>query len=94
MSDGVRLTEEELEERRQELLAKAEIDNGEQEDMDEAAVRKLFLLFDKRMKKNQDQRIKYAQKPEKYMNVNPLHFETTKTHFFRAKWIFTLIYTR
>ena len=93
MSDGVRLTEEELEERRQELLAKAEIDNGEQEDMDEAAVRKLFLLFDKRMKKNQDQRIKYAQKPEKYMNVSD-HLPSLVNQLFRAKWIFTLIYTR
>jgi len=93
VSDGVRLSEAELEERRQELLAKAEIDNGEQEDMDEAAARKLFLLFDKRMKKNQDQRIKYAQKPEKYMNVRTIIFHRL-LHFFRAKWIFMRTFTK
>ncbi len=87
------MTEAEMEERRQELLAKAEIDNGEQEDMDEAATRKLFLLFDKRMKKNQDQRIKYAQKPEKYMNVILKYFLFVYC-IFRAKWICTLIYTK
>jgi hypothetical protein len=93
VSDGVRLSEAELEERRQELLAKAEIDNGDQEDMNEAAARKLFLLFDKRMKKNQDQRIKYAQKPEKYMNVRTIIFRRL-LHFFRAKWIFTRTFTK
>jgi len=94
VSDGIRLTEAELEERRQELLAKAEIDNGEQEDMDEAAVRKLFLLFDKRMKKNQDQRIKYAQKPEKYMNsemdlyahIHEIKQLATQPHLYPLFW--------
>ena len=65
--DGVRLNEDELEERRQELLAKAEIQAGEAEELDEAQARKILALFDKRRVKNQDLRIKHAKKPEKFM---------------------------
>lgn len=65
--DGVRLNEDELEERRQELLAKAEIQAGEAEELDETQARKILALFEKRRVKNQDLRIKHAKKPEKFM---------------------------
>lgn len=65
--DGVRLTEEELEERRQELLAKAEIQAGEAEELDDTTARKILSLFEKRLRKNQELRIKFAKKPEKFM---------------------------
>ena len=80
--DGVRLTEEELEERRQELLAKAEIQvsqnfqfkttnkkfqAGEAEELDDTNARKILSLFEKRLRKNQELRIKFAKKPEKFM---------------------------
>ena len=65
--DGVRLDEEELEERRQELLAKAEIQAGDAEELDEANARKILALFEKRRSKNQELRIKHAKKAEKFM---------------------------
>ena len=65
--DGVRLNEDELEERRQELLAKAEIQAGDAEELDEANARKILALFEKRRGKNQELRIKHAKKPEKFM---------------------------
>lgn len=49
--DGVRLTEEELEERIQELLAKAEIQAGEAEELDDSNARKILSVFEKRLRK-------------------------------------------
>ena len=69
MNDGVHLNEDELEERRQELLAKAEIQSGDTNEVDDTAARKILSLFEKRLKSNQQLRIKYAAKPEKFMNV-------------------------
>ena len=69
VNEGVQLSEAELEERRQELLAKAEIQSGETEELDDAKARKLLALFEKRLKSNQQLRIKYLTKPEKFMKV-------------------------
>ena len=69
MNEGVKLSEAELEERRQELLAKAEIQSGETEELDDPKARKLLALFEKRLKSNQQLRIKYLTKPEKFMKV-------------------------
>jgi hypothetical protein len=74
VNEGVHLTEDELEERRQELLAKAEIQSSQPKEVDESAARKLLALFDKRLKTNQQLRIKYAQKPDKFMNVSRQRF--------------------
>ena len=69
VNEGVKLSEAELEERRQELLAKAEIQSGETEELDDQKARKLLALFEKRLKSNQQLRIKYLTKPEKFMKV-------------------------
>ena len=74
MNEGVKLSEAELEERRQELLAKAEIQSGETEELDDPKARKLLALFEKRLKSNQQLRIKYLTKPEKFMKVRLIKY--------------------
>ena len=74
MNEGVKLSEAELEERRQELLAKAEIQSGETEELDDPKARKLLALFEKRLKSNQQLRIKYLTKPEKFMKVRLINY--------------------
>jgi len=69
VSDGVHMTEDELQNRREELLAKAEIQAEETNELDEVAARKILSLFEKRLKSNQQLRIKYAGKPDKFMKV-------------------------
>lgn len=94
VSDGVKLSEEELEERRQELLAKAEIQSGETNELDDAAARKILALFEKRLKTNQQLRIKYAAKPEKFMSsemdlfglIQDLRMFATKPDLYELLW--------
>ena len=47
---------------------KAEIQAGDNaEELDEQNGRKILALFEKRLRKNQELRIKHAKKPEKFM---------------------------
>ena len=49
------------------LNLKAEIQAGDAEELDEQNGRKILALFEKRLRKNQELRIKHAKKPEKFM---------------------------
>ncbi|KAE9550831.1 hypothetical protein FO519_005959 [Halicephalobus sp. NKZ332] len=51
------------------ILAALENDETivEEDEMDENAVKKLFMQLDKRLKKNQELRVKHANEPEKFM---------------------------
>ena len=40
---------------------------GEAEELDDTNARKILSLFEKRLRKNQELRIKFAKKPEKFM---------------------------
>ncbi|KAK6634464.1 Beta-catenin-like protein 1 [Polyplax serrata] len=63
-SSGTGVTNEERE-RIQQMLEEAAA--NEEDVMDEAALKKLTLLFEKRTLKNQEMRIKFPENPEKFM---------------------------
>lgn len=54
-------------EERQKILDYVDQDNVDGEVLDEAELRRMILLFEKRNLRNQEMRIKFPQNPEKFM---------------------------
>lgn len=68
------------EEDKEKLLALVE-DNGEDEIIDESAIKKYILSFEKKVTKNQEMRIKFPDQPQKFMESElELHEEIQKLH--------------
>lgn len=59
------LTEKE----KQDILKYVETEAAEVEALDEATLKRMILLFEKRALRNQEMRVKFPDQPEKYMNI-------------------------
>lgn len=59
------LTEKE----KQDILKYVETEAAEIEALDEATLKRMILLFEKRALRNQEMRVKFPDQPEKYVNI-------------------------
>lgn len=94
------LTEKE----KQDILQYVETEAPEVEALDEATLKRMILLFEKRALRNQEMRVKFPDQPEKYVNILDIDvcsakdFDTYLSVFFLSAltglWNLRLNYTK
>lgn len=57
------------EKEKQDILKYVETEAAEVEALDEATLKRMILLFEKRALRNQEMRVKFPDQPEKYVNM-------------------------
>lgn len=78
------LTEKE----KQDILKYVETEAPEVEALDEATLKRMILLFEKRALRNQEMRVKFPDQPEKYVNAWKLNVRWMKISMYNCFWSF------